>query len=103
MLYPGSTLFHRERHVLARCEPRKKAWALEHDRAIVTGSIDFGTVNHHTAERRPLKSGNDGKDRRFAAAGVAEDADKLPVVHDGVDVLDRDVRSAGRVEPLGQA
>jgi hypothetical protein len=73
-------LIHRQRHVVKAGQPRQQGVVLKHHRAFRARPGDFAVVAQQPAFRRQGDPGDQVQQRRFTAAGVADQADGFPFV-----------------------
>ena len=53
------------------------------------GTLQFLAIENDVAWRRRMDAGDDARQRRFSAAGFADDAEIAPLLDDQADLIDR--------------
>jgi hypothetical protein len=82
-----------ERNVLACSEPREQRGRLEYHRAFGPGGRDLPVVEHDAAAGYFVEPGCHRQHGRLAAAGMADERNKLALAHEQVEPLDDGERS----------
>ncbi len=93
-------LIHRERHVVEAGQPRQQGVVLEHYRPLRPRACDLAVIADQPAFAGQGDTGDEVQQRRFAAAGMADQTDGLPLVDIKRDVLQCQKLAAGRGKTL---
>ena len=80
-------LVHGQRDILAHRHPGHQRVALKHDAAFSTRSVYRLAIQQHLAAVGCNQASDEGDERRFPAAGEADDCNKLAVSNPQVDVF----------------
>jgi hypothetical protein len=93
----GIDVLHAENDVAEGAHPRHQAGRLEDHGAVGAGAVDLAVADDHAAVGDLVETGEHGQDGRFAAAGVADQADELALLDVQVEIDDGLERLAVRV------
>ena len=96
-------LIHRQGDVVKAGEPWQQGMVLKHHRALGARPGNFAVVADKPTFRRQRNAGNKVQQRRFAAAGVADQTDGFALVNIKRNVLQRQKLAAGSRKALAHA
>src|ERR1039457_3269019 len=81
-------LVHGQPHIVVDREPRQQAVVLEHDRAVRRRLVHLVSLEYNPAVGCRREPGDDVKQRRSSAAGVADDRDVFAFLDLESDLLE---------------